>query len=411
LLNTYANLQIGSLGGAGNVFVGGSNTLTVGGDNNNSMFAGVLSGSGTLVKNGTGTMTISGPNAYTGPTVINQGTLVAAANNALGTAAGGTTVASGAALAFSSNVNYTTAEPVSIAGTGPAGNGAIENISGTNSFAGPITMTASASIGSDAGSLTLGGMISGTGPLTFTGAANINVNGLISESPPLNIIKAGAGVVTLAGSDSAPTTTVNAGTLIGTAIVGNGTTTVSSGGSLIADRIVQGSLVIGGTAGNLATVTIAASDANGNPLDVVAASEVRPAVEPLTGAALPAPSIRASASGFPSAVSSTSTPSSLERAISIAPASVSSESQQFSLHTSPGSVLTFDGAAFLERQAPNIVKGNGGVFDPDAVAAAFADADVLEWAASDAATRPSADADVYLLSDDLLDVIGRQLQN
>ena len=34
LLNTYANLQIGSLGGAGSVVIAGSNSLTVGGSNN-----------------------------------------------------------------------------------------------------------------------------------------------------------------------------------------------------------------------------------------------------------------------------------------------------------------------------------------------------------------------------------------
>jgi autotransporter-associated beta strand protein len=411
LLNTFANLQIGSLGGAGNVFVGGSNTLTVGGDNNDSTFSGVLSGSGTLVKNGTGTMTVSGANTYTGPTIINQGRVVAAANGALGTTAGGTTVGSGAALAFSSNVTYTTAEPVNIAGIGPAGNGAIENVNGTNSFAGPITLTASASIGSDAGLLTLGGTISGTGPLTFTGAGNTTVNGMISESPPLNIIKAGTGVVTLAASDSAPTTKVNAGTLKCAAIVGNGTTTVSSGASLIADHIVQGSLVIGGTAGSPATVTISASDASGNPLNIVAARDIRAAVEASTGAALPAPSITASASGSAIAATSTFAATSSEPPNSIAAALVNNESQHFSLLTIPGVVLTSDGAAFLERQVPNVANGNGKRLDLDTVAAGFADADVLEWAASDAATRPSTDADISLLSDDLLDAIGRQMQN
>src|SRR5262249_11188408 len=99
-LNTFANLQIGSLGGAGNVMTGGSDTLTVGGRNNSSPFAGNFPASGSLVKNGTGTMPLSSANSYTGTPAINAGAVIITANNALGTAAGNTTVNSGATLAF-----------------------------------------------------------------------------------------------------------------------------------------------------------------------------------------------------------------------------------------------------------------------------------------------------------------------
>ncbi len=74
LLNTYANLQVGSLGGAGNVVLGGSNSLTVGGNNNDSAFSGMLSGSGSLVKNGTGVATLAG-SASASSTTVNAGTL------------------------------------------------------------------------------------------------------------------------------------------------------------------------------------------------------------------------------------------------------------------------------------------------------------------------------------------------
>jgi autotransporter-associated beta strand protein len=50
------------------------------------------------------------------------------------------------------------------------------------------------------------------------------------------------------------------------AIDGTGDTVINDGGSLTANHIVQNALVIGGSAGNLATVTIAASDPSGNPL-------------------------------------------------------------------------------------------------------------------------------------------------
>ena len=72
----------------------------------------------------------------------------------------GIVVDAGGALAFTGGVNYTSAEPITISGSGPAGNGAIENISGTNTFAVPIALSGTATIGSDAGDLTLGGNIS-----------------------------------------------------------------------------------------------------------------------------------------------------------------------------------------------------------------------------------------------------------
>ena len=49
-------------------------------------------------------------------------------------------------------------------------------------------------------------------------------------------------------------------------IDGSGTTQVDAGSDLTANHIVQGALVIGGTAGSPARVTIDASDASGNPL-------------------------------------------------------------------------------------------------------------------------------------------------
>ena len=110
---------------------------------------------------GTGTLTLSNTNTYFGSTTINAGTLVVTANGAMGPAtATGIVVNTGGALAFTGGLDYTTAEPITISGSGPAGNGAIENISGTNTFAFPITLSGTATIGSDAGTLTLGGNIS-----------------------------------------------------------------------------------------------------------------------------------------------------------------------------------------------------------------------------------------------------------
>jgi hypothetical protein len=50
------------------------------------------------------------------------------------------------------------------------------------------------------------------------------------------------------------------------AIDGTGDTVVNDGSDLTADHIIQNALIIGGAAGNPSVVTIAASDASGNPL-------------------------------------------------------------------------------------------------------------------------------------------------
>ena len=114
-----------------------------------------------LIKTGTGTLTLSSTNTYVGSTTINAGTLVVTASGAMGPAtATGIVVNTGGALAFTGGFDDTTAEPITISGSGPAGNGAIENIGGANTIAFPITLSGAATIGSDAGSMTLGGDIS-----------------------------------------------------------------------------------------------------------------------------------------------------------------------------------------------------------------------------------------------------------
>lgn len=72
------NQTIGSLAGGGasggNVLLG-AGTLTAGGDNSSTAFAGVVSGTGGLTKSGAGIMTLSGQNTYTGTTKVAGGVL------------------------------------------------------------------------------------------------------------------------------------------------------------------------------------------------------------------------------------------------------------------------------------------------------------------------------------------------
>ena len=92
-----------------------------------------------------------------------------------------------------------------------------------------------------------------TDPLTVSLDATQNVTVALSSASAWN--------------DNNALTVTGAGSLaFSGGIEGPGDLTVDAGSSLTANHIVQSALVIGGTAGTPATVTIAASDASGNPL-------------------------------------------------------------------------------------------------------------------------------------------------
>lgn len=166
----------------------------------NSAFSSIQAVNG-LRMSGTGTLTLSNTNTYFGSTTIDSGTVVVAANGALGSAtATGIIVNRGAALALTGGVNYATSEPLTINGAGPAGKGAIENLSGTNAFSIPITMSGPATLGSDAGSMTLAGnLAAGTGTLTVIGAGATTITGNITCQGG-NIALESGGIVTITGN-------------------------------------------------------------------------------------------------------------------------------------------------------------------------------------------------------------------
>ena len=89
------------------------------------------SGAAGITKTGAGTMVLSGSNTYTGTTTVSAGVLNIRHANALGTTAGNTTVASGAALQLQGGITVG-AEALSLNGTGVSNTGALRNISGNN---------------------------------------------------------------------------------------------------------------------------------------------------------------------------------------------------------------------------------------------------------------------------------------
>jgi hypothetical protein len=83
-------------------------------------------------------------------------------------------------------------------------------------------------------------------------------------------------------------------------IAGTGNLAINAGADLTANAVVQGALVIGGTAGNPATLTIAASNASGNPLDAAHGGPLAGVSSdaPVTGAEPPAPSFSVTSSAI-----------------------------------------------------------------------------------------------------------------
>jgi len=186
--------------------------------------AGGVAGSG-IIKTGVGTMILSGTNTYSGGTTVSAGALNIQSNSGLG-ASSGVLVAAGAALQLQGTISTTTASPLTLSGTGVTAspNGALENVSGTNTYSGLITLGAATTIGVDAGTLNLTntGTIYGTATglgLTLTGAGNGSIasiiNGGVSTAAGAGTLtKAGAGTWTLSGNNTyTGTTTVTGGVL------------------------------------------------------------------------------------------------------------------------------------------------------------------------------------------------------
>ena len=244
-----ANAQGGTLIGGGTLSIGSGGTtgsLTGPITNNATLLfnrsdnltqASVISGSGALNKAGAGTLTLSQANTYTGATTISNGAIRVSDASALGTAAAGTTVVSGAALELTGGITVAS-EALTISGTGISSGGALRNISGDNTYGGAVTLGAASLITSDAGLLTVSGDINGANNnLTFLGAGNIAVSGAITNSSGA-LIKGGASTLTLSGNNTytGATTISNGSTIIaasGNALgATNGATTVNDGGVL-----------------------------------------------------------------------------------------------------------------------------------------------------------------------------------
>lgn len=245
----YTQETIGTLSGAGTVTNVGAAAvnLVISGSGNTTFSGNITDGANALVliKNvGTDTLTLSGANSYNGATTISTGVINIQNATALGTTTAGTTVATGAALEIQNNISVG-AETLNLSGTGIGGNGAFRNISGTNSFAGTVTLATASEIQSDTGTLTLSGGVNSTNlGLTLDGAGNTTLSGVVALGSA-GITKNGTGTLTLSGASS--------NTFTGALTVNDGTVQLGKTGSVNA------------TSGNIVTIgdgVGAASSAN-----------------------------------------------------------------------------------------------------------------------------------------------------
>ncbi|MEY2529471.1 MAG: fibronectin-binding autotransporter adhesin, partial [Verrucomicrobiota bacterium] len=174
-----------------------------------------LGGTAGITKSTSGTVILSGANTFTGANIISGGLLRVDTNNALGTVASGTTVSSGAALNLN-NVNYSTAETLTLNGSGISNAGALTN-TGTSTFAGLINIATNAAISAGGGTLNLtGGILKNGTTLTFQGGGTVNIttNGITGSSPNSDLVIDGTTVILGAVSSYNGATTVqNSGIL------------------------------------------------------------------------------------------------------------------------------------------------------------------------------------------------------
>ena len=221
------------------------NTLTTGGDNTATAFAGLITGTtGGLIKAGTGIFTLSGNNTYGGLTQINAGTLVAANATALGSTAAGTNVAIGANLTIANAA--VGAEAVTLNG-GTALTGV-----GTASLIGAVLLNAGSTITADSSdTLTLSGVISGASGLTKAGIGTLVVSNPASTYTGNTVIA--GGILAAAGSGSLGDATSGTNTLLFDGV----------GATLRADGSINSS-----AARNVTLISAGIIDTNGNSVTI-----------------------------------------------------------------------------------------------------------------------------------------------
>jgi autotransporter-associated beta strand protein len=202
----------GSSGGTA-VLALGSGTLTDS-QASTTAFDGSITGTGTLAMQGTGTLDLTGSNtAFTGKVNVTSGTVNASAVDAAGS--GTVTVSSLGNFQVQGGVSLASKFTISNTG-GASSNGAIENVSGSNTLSGALTVSGASRIQSDSGTLTFSGATGLSGnSLNVGGAGTTAFTGAITGTSASAITKDGTGTLSVGAANPsfAGTVTVSGGTL------------------------------------------------------------------------------------------------------------------------------------------------------------------------------------------------------
>ncbi len=239
------NQTVGSLSGTGVVQLF-SGTLTVG-DATDSTFSGFMNGTGFLVKQGSGTFTLGGSNAYTGGTIVSNGTLrlgvqTAILSNRAVTVAGG---------------NY------DLGGFGAVTNGTVTISSGAISNG--TLLSSSNLLATDSG--TIFANLAGNGGLIKTGTGTLSLNG---NSSQVGATRVSNGVLRVNGvlSGTAGLTVASNATLGGTGSVRG--VNIANGGWLAPGNSI-GTLTVSNltlNSGSLLNFELAATNASDQVIDL-----------------------------------------------------------------------------------------------------------------------------------------------
>ena len=256
-LDVASTETIGSLNDG--LVYGGTGSVTLSGGNLNigsGAFSGVISGANGLGKVSTGTLTLSGANTFTGGTTVTDGTLIISGGAALADTGAVTVNSTGTT---SGTLQVDTSETIgSLAGNGGS---VVLNGAGVALTTGDATNTAYAGVISGAGSLVKqgAGIFTVTGANSYSGGTTINAGTLEGNSTSIQ----GGVLINAAGTllFTQPTAGTYAGALTGTGVMtkaGAGTLTLSGTNSGFSGttNLNGGTLAIG-AAGNIGTGTLA----------------------------------------------------------------------------------------------------------------------------------------------------------
>jgi autotransporter-associated beta strand protein len=257
---------------------GGNRTFTI--DSDVFFTINTMITNGGITKAGPGQLVIANymPSSFDGPVQVNEGTLDVRTPTALGTSAGGTTVASGATLKVSGSLILgdalnITGEGALVPNTTVREQGALVSEGGANVLTGALALGGDATIAANAAQLPAGintpiirsslrinaGGVTGTGTLTLTGNGDgVIQNGVNTAAGGLT--KSGRGTWTIAGASSyAGATIVSAGTLsirnsgalggtaAGTTVYGGAALELAGGISVSAEALTLNGSGVAGT--------------------------------------------------------------------------------------------------------------------------------------------------------------------